>query len=123
MDNVTITVPTTITTTGAGYSPVDWTTATITTSDYTINGTSTGTSTNLILDNTSSTWFNIPYVPYKPFEQLGRWNFDSDKGFYVCSNCGSGDYCVDPYEWVSCPWCKKSMVTKDIEGNEIEIRE
>lgn len=121
MDNITMTAPTT----GTGYSAVDWTTALTNAGTYVINGASGGisTSTNLILDNTNNTWFNIPYVPYKSFEQLGRWNFDSDKGFYVCSNCGSGDYCVDPYEWVSCPWCKKSMVTKDTEGNEIEIRE
>ena len=44
-----------------------------------------------------------------------RWVFknhimqDDDEGGWVCSNCGTGVWCIEPKRWRRCPFCEAKM--------------
>lgn len=44
----------------------------------------------------------------------GKWIFihplqEDDQGAYMCSNCKSGSFDVNPKTWKACPWCMADM--------------
>lgn len=47
----------------------------------------------------------------KPSRKKGSWirKRNGDKEYYICSECKNGDFCVDPFEWIACPWCDAQM--------------
>ena len=44
----------------------------------------------------------------------GKWIFihplqEDDQGAYMCSNCKTGHFDVNPKTWKACPWCMADM--------------
>lgn len=84
---------------------------------------SVGTSGNK-LSNFTQLLFDI-IIDTLPQEKRskGKWKREIDadgEERYCCSKCGRGEYCVDPYEWIACPWCDATMdgIEVDEEGAE-----